>query len=105
MEISARTRITGVAHLLASGNSWRQKRSIAKVPTLSTTAVIRTATGVVASPMAFGSQVCSGQSGAFTAKAKKNPRKSHRSVEVAMSSEPLARASAISESEKLPVTT
>lgn len=97
--------MTGVAHLLASGKSWRQKRSIAKVPTLSTTAVMSTATGAVDSPMALGSQVCSGNSGAFTAKAKKKPRNSQRSVLVAMSSEPLARASAISVSEKFPATT
>lgn len=91
--------------MLASGKSPRQKRSIAKVPTLSTTAVISTATGAVASPIAFGSQVCSGHSGAFTAKAKKKPRNSHRSVLVAISSEPLARASVISWSEKFPATT
>lgn len=97
--------MTGVAHLLASGKSWRQKRSIAKVPTLSTTAVISTATGAVASPMALGSQVCSGHRGAFTANAKKKPRNSHRSVLVAMCSEPLARACTISWSEKFPATT
>ena len=71
-----------MAHSLASGKSPRQKRSIAKVPTLSTTAVISTATGAVDSPMALGSQVCSGHSGAFTAKAKKKPRKSSRSMPV-----------------------
>lgn len=97
----ARTRITGVAHLLASGKSPRQKRSIAKVPTLSTTAVISTATGAVASPIALGSQVCSGHSGAFTAKAKKNPRNRSRSVLVANSSVPAARAAVISWREKL----
>ena len=104
IETRARTSTTGVAHLLASGKRPRQKRSIAKVPTLSTTAVMRTATGAVASPMALGSQVCSGQSGALTAKAKKKPRKSHRSVEAAISSVPSARAWAISLSEKLPAT-
>ena len=92
-----------MAHLLASGKSWRQKRSIAKVPTLSTTAVISTATGAVDSPIALGSQVCSGHSGAFTAKAKKKPRKSSRSVPVPMSSLPAARASTICCSEKVPV--
>lgn len=66
---------------------------------------MRTATGAVASPMALGSQVCSGHSGAFTAKAKKKPRNSQRSVFVAMSSVPLARASAISVREKFPATT
>ena len=75
------------------------------MPTLSTTAVISTATGAVASPMALGSQVCSGHSGAFTAKAKKKPRNSQRSVLVAMWSEPFARAATISGSEKLPATT
>ncbi len=103
MPITASTRITGVAHLEASGNSWRQKRSIAKVPTLSTTAVIRTATGAVDSPIALGSQVCSGHSGAFTAKAKKKPRKSQRSVDVDSWSRPSARAWRISVSEKVPV--
>ena len=75
------------------------------MPTLSTTAVISTATGAVASPMALGSQVCSGHSGAFTAKAKKKPRNSQRSVLVAMCSEPSARAWTISWSEKFPATT
>ena len=72
------------------------------MPTLSTTAVISTATGAVDSPMALGSQVCSGHSGAFTAKAKKKPRNSSRSVLVAMSSVPLARASAISLEREVP---
>ncbi len=75
------------------------------MPTLSTTAVMSTATGAVDSCMALGSQVCSGHSGAFTAKAKKKPRNSQRSVSVAMCSEPFARASAISVSEKFPATT
>ncbi len=55
--------------------------------------------------MALGSQVCSGHSGAFTAKAKKKPRNSQRSVLVAICSEPSARASAICVSEKFPATT
>ncbi len=76
---------------------------MAKVPTLSTTAVISTATGGVDSPIAFGSQVCSGHSGAFTANAKKKPRNSSRSVLVEMDNSPLARASAICCSEKVPL--
>ncbi len=59
---------------------------------MSTTAVISTATPGVASPMAFGSQVCSGHSGAFTAKANMKPRNRAFSATGEKCSFPEARA-------------
>ena len=72
--------ITGAAQREACGNSGTQSVSMPKVPTLSSTPTSSTATPTGASAAASGSQVCTGQIGAFTAKAKKKPRKSSRSV-------------------------
>ncbi len=71
---------TGVAHLLASGKSWRQKRIIPKVPTLSSTPTSSVAVAGLDSVAASGSQVWKGTIGALTAKARKKPTKSSRSV-------------------------
>jgi len=80
IETTASTRTTGVAHLAAPGNSGRQKRIMPNVPTLSSTPTSRTATGGGASAAASGSQVCTGNIGALTAKAKKKPRNISRSA-------------------------
>ena len=79
-EMTASATTTGVAHWLASGKSWRQKRIIPNVPTLSSTPTSRVAVAGVDSVAASGSQVWNGTIGAFTAKAKKKPTKSSRSV-------------------------
>ena len=77
--MTASTMTTGVAHLLASGKSCRQKRIIPKVPTLSRTPTSSTAVAGRASVAASGSQVCTGHIGALTAKAKKKPTNISRS--------------------------
>ena len=68
-----------MAHLDASGNSWRQNRIIPKVPTLSSTPTSSTAVAGRASVAASGSQVCTGHIGALTAKAKKKATNISRS--------------------------
>ena len=70
----------GVAHSLASGKSWRQKRIIPNVPTLSSTPTRSVAVAGEDSVAASGSHVWNGTIGALTAKAKKKPTKSSRSV-------------------------
>src|SRR6202167_2474221 len=68
--------MTGRKYVDASGNNCRQYRSMPNVPTLSITAVIRTAVAGVDSTAASGSQRWNGHSGALIAKANMNPRKS-----------------------------
>src|SRR5699024_4579334 len=74
MEMTARTTTTGLAHSDAPGKSPRQKRIIPKVPILSITLTSSTDVAGVPAAVASGSQVCSGQSGALTAKAMKKPQ-------------------------------
>ncbi|SKS59925.1 Uncharacterised protein [Mycobacteroides abscessus subsp. abscessus] len=100
--MTASVTITGVKYLLASGNSWTQYRSIANVPTLSTTAIISTALDGVACTAASGSQVCSGQSGAFTANANMNPRKSAFARPGSIPSAAVATISVISRRSNVP---
>ena len=73
IEISASATTNGVAHCDASGNSPRQKRIIPKVPILSRTQTSSTLVPGVAFSVASASQVCTGNIGALTAKAKKKP--------------------------------
>src|SRR5271154_4334719 len=68
--------MTGRKYVDASGNNCRQYRSMPNVPTLSITAVIRTAVAGVDSTAASGSQRWNGHSGALMAKANINPRNS-----------------------------
>ena len=84
--MSASTITTGVAHCEASGNMPRQKRSIPKVPILSSTQTSSTLVAGVAFSVVSASQVCSGNSGALTAKAMKKPANSQRPAPVEMSS-------------------
>ena len=67
----------GAKYFEASGNSGRHRRSIPKVPTLSSTPTSSTDELGGASAAASGSQVCSGHIGALIANAMKNPRNSH----------------------------
>ena len=76
---------TGVAHCEASGNSPRQNRSIPKVPILSRMQTSSTEVPGVAFSVVSASQVCSGNSGAFTANAIMKPTNSQRSHVVLMS--------------------
>ncbi len=77
---------SGVAHCEASGKIPRQKRSMPKVPILSSTQTSSTEVPGVALPVVSASQVWTGNSGALTAKAMKNVAKSQRPAVVSMSS-------------------
>ena len=77
---TASTSTTGVAQVDASGNSPRQNRIIPKVPILSRMLTSSTEVPGVASSAASGSQVCTGNIGAFIANATKNPTKSQRAT-------------------------
>src|SRR3954469_19341658 len=82
MLITASVTTTGVAHFDASGNSSRQNRTIPYVPILSRTLTSSTDVPGVAFWVVSGSQVCTGNIGAFTANATKNPRNSQRPTSV-----------------------
>src|SRR3954447_25908499 len=82
MLITASVTTTGVAHRDASGKSSRQNRIIPKVPILSSTLTSSTDVTGVAFSVVSGSQVCTGNIGALTAKATKNPTKSQRPTSV-----------------------
>src|SRR3954447_9821804 len=86
IETSARTTTRGVAQSEASGKSPRQKRSIPKVPILSSTQTSSTLVGGVACSVVSANQVCTGKSGALTANAMKKPTNSQRPALVEMSS-------------------
>ena len=72
------------------------------MPTLSTTAIISTAPAGVACTAASGSHVCSGHSGAFTAKANMKPRNRALPTVGSMSSEPEETAETISRKSNVP---
>ena len=86
IETTASVTTTGVAHCEASGKIPRQKRSMPKVPILSSTQTSITLTPGVAFSVVSASQVCTGNSGALIAKAMKKPRNSQRPASVEMSS-------------------
>ncbi len=73
------------------------------VPIFSSTPASRTDPAVGASTCASGSQVWNGNSGTFTAKARKNPRKSHCAAAGKLGTVPLAIRSRIVTKSKLPV--
>src|ERR1700753_3219182 len=68
--------ISGRKYVDASGNNCRQYRSIPKVPTLSITAVIKTAVAGVDSTAASGSHRWNGHNGGLIAKANMKPKNS-----------------------------
>src|SRR5437773_2359008 len=76
--ITARTETNVAKWIEACGNMLRLNRSSPYVPTLSKTPARSTEPAVGASVCASGSQVCSGNSGTFTANATKNARKIER---------------------------
>ena len=78
--MTARTETNVAKWIEACGNMLRLNRSSPYVPTLSKTPARSTEPAVGASVCASGSQVCSGNSGTFTANATKNARKSQRAV-------------------------
>src|SRR5699024_7009388 len=68
---------SGGKYLAPLGNSSKQYRSMANVPSLSSTPTSSAAAPGGAAAAAAGSQVWNGQSGALIANAMKNPRNSH----------------------------
>ena len=91
MPMMASTTIHGAQARAAPGNIGRQNRTRPYVPIFSMTDASITEPAVGASTCASGSQVCSGNIGTFTAKAKKNARKSIICCEGLKCSLPLAR--------------
>src|ERR1700735_4197907 len=101
--ITANVTMTGRKYVDASGNNCRQYRSMPNVPTLSITAVIRTAVAGVDSTAASGSQRWNGHSGALIAKANINPGNSAWVTAEEAPSEPDVTAATICRKSNVPV--
>src|SRR6202050_4093249 len=100
--ITASVTMAGRKYVDASGNNCRQYRSMPNVPTLSITAVIRTAVAGVDSTAALGSQRWNGHSGALIAKANMNPRNSALVTAEEAPSEPELTAATIGRQSNAP---